>query len=101
MAILKWAVGSFQESDLIDEIAERAVALAQRLGVDYRKGDAILDITAVHLNSCPLDLAGLAKADEHNFAHDVFGIRRHLNRDTAELGLCFRPRYAKGESDGE
>lgn len=33
-------------------------------------------------------------ADRFNFAHDVGGIRYHLDRNTGELADCFRPRYS-------
>lgn len=45
-------------------------------------------------DGCPLKLEALAKADEANFAHDVFGIRRHIDRETGKLGDCFLPRFA-------
>jgi hypothetical protein len=54
-----------------------------------------MDITACHLNGCPLRLGELLGADDANFAHDVFGIRRHLNRETGKLEDCFCPRYAE------
>jgi hypothetical protein len=31
--------------------------------------------------------------DDANFTHDVFGIRKYLNRETGELTMCFVPRY--------
>lgn len=91
--IMNWKV-SKQESELIDSIALRAEALARRLGVKYTRGDANMDITCVHVNIRPLRLAELASADEGNFGHDVFGIRRHLDRENAKLMLCFVPRYS-------
>lgn len=51
-----------------------------------------MDVEFVHINT-PLDLNGLLEADDENFAHDISGIRRHLNRDTGELRDCFCPRY--------
>jgi hypothetical protein len=54
-----------------------------------------MDITACHLNGCKLDLAKLLAADDFNFAHDVLGIRRHIDRETGQLMNCFRPRFAK------
>lgn len=53
-----------------------------------------MDITAVHANGNQLDLTALLAADDSNFAHDVFGIRRHLNRDTGELEDFFTPRFS-------
>lgn len=82
------------EFALIVEIAKRAVDLANNLAVPYHRLDAQMDVTACHANGCPLDLKGLLEADDTNFVHDVFGIRRHLDRETGKLLDCFVPRYA-------
>lgn len=79
---------------LIAAVAHRAVAMATATGFGYPYQDAMMDLDAVHSNGCPLDLAKLAGFDEFNFAHDVFGIRRHLDRATGKLGDCFVPRCA-------
>lgn len=54
-----------------------------------------MDVIAVHMNGRPLRLEALLAADDFNFAHDVFGIRRHLDRDTGELTQCFVPRFSR------
>lgn len=79
----------------ITKIAQRAVAMAASAEFDYPFMDADMDVTACHVNGCPLKLNELLAADEFNFAHDVFGIRRHINRETGKLEDCFLPRYAK------
>ena len=79
---------------LIDAIAARAVALARQHGVNYPMLDAILDVQTAHRTK-PLRLAELLGADDGNFAHDVFGINKHLNRETGLLEDCFVPRYAR------
>ncbi len=95
MKMISWKTTA-AEFDLIAKIADRAVDAAP--GV-YRKQDALMDITAAHCNGCPLDLPGLLAADAFTFSHDVFGIRRHLNRDTGEMMGCFVPRCcAKAEA---
>jgi hypothetical protein len=73
-----------------------AVAAERRAGAvgKYPLIDADMDICATHLNGCPLKLEELLAADDMNFAHDVFGIRRHIDRTTGELQDCFVPRYA-------
>jgi len=76
------------------KIAERAVAMAQQFGVRYDQSTALMDIDACHSNGCPLKLAEMLAADDSNFAHDVFGIRRHISRTTGKLGGCFLPRFA-------
>lgn len=89
---------------VIADIAGRAVMIAKRYGDVYKFMDAEMDIIACHANGNPLRLKDLLDADEANFVHDVFGIRRHLNRETGKLEGFFSPRYtsraaiAKAES---
>jgi len=75
-------------------IARRAVGMAKDVGVQYDQMTAVMDIDACHSNGCPLRLKELLEADDFNFAHDVFGIRRHIDRRTGKLTQCFLPRYA-------
>lgn len=82
------------ELQLITKIAKRAVALAKKYGVDYDYRDACMDLDACHSNGCPLDFQKLLDAPDSDFGHDVFGIRRHINRSTGELMDCFLPRCA-------
>lgn len=56
-----------------------------------------MDITACHANGNPLRLDDLFAADDFNFAHDVFGIERHLDRETGKLTRCFLPRFRARE----
>jgi hypothetical protein len=84
------------DGEKIRKIAKRAHALAVTFDVadaDFRMS-MTMDLTACHASGRPLDLDGLLAADDGNFGHDVFGIRRHLNRETGELGGCFLPRFA-------
>ena len=86
-----------QDIDLINLIANRAAKMA----VQYEsacteqeyKRTFLMDLMATHEN-CPLRLTELLIADDGNFAHDVFGINRHLDRTTRQLQDCFLPRYA-------
>lgn len=91
--MLKWT-GAREEMKLESEIADRAVMMAQTLNISYDKMDAVMDIDACHNNGCKLKLAELLAADDTNFAHDVFGIRRNIDRKTGTLDNCFLPRYA-------
>lgn len=77
----------------ITQICERAFVLAESLGVDVDRMGLFMDITAAH-NTCPLKLDELLEADDATFAHDVWGIHRHIDRKTGELGDCFVPRLA-------
>lgn len=93
--ILNWTV-SPEDQNVITSIAHRAHQLSRRLGLrgpdEYQIRDAMMDVTATHNNGCPLALRQLLTADDGDFAHDVFGIRKHLNRDTGALS-CFTPRF--------
>jgi len=83
-----------RENELIVKIAKRANTMAKEIDVKYSIMDINMDITATHLNGCSLKLKELLEADNFNFAHDIFGIYRHINRVTGKLGNCFLPRYA-------
>lgn len=83
--------------EVIDAIARRAVGIAAKARIPYDLQDARMDVTACHANGTPLRLEALRDADDGNFAHDVFGIRRHLDRSTGKLGGCFCPRFAVPE----
>jgi hypothetical protein len=58
-----------------------------------------MDITACHLNGCPLDLERLLNSDAPDFVHDVIGIRNNINRTTGRLENCFLPRHAAKEEE--
>lgn len=89
---------SKSDQELAYKIAKRASEKANELGFRYSLLDAEMDILACHLNGNPLKLPELLKADDTNFSHDVFGIRKHINRDTGKLENCFSPRYSKPEN---
>ena len=77
------------EADLISQIMLRAE-------VDPSdRQDFAMDITACHCNGNPLRLADLLAADDFNFAHDINGIRRHLDRTNGRLLNCFSPRFSQ------
>lgn len=81
------------EFKVIVKIAERAIEMSKNSGIEYERIDAIMDIDYAH-KEVPLRLEELLASDDVNFAHDVFGIRRHLNRQTLKIENCFLPRYA-------
>jgi hypothetical protein len=82
------------DAAVISEIAKRAHQIFGDL-TGRETMDFMMDITAVHANGCPLRLQALKDADDGNFAHDVMGIYRYLDRDTGKLTGEFLPRYAK------
>lgn len=83
-----------RESETIIKIMLRA---ASCMNFEQRGGNRLevtMDLTACHLNGCPLDLEGLLSAENDDLIHDVSGIMRHINRKTGRLEDCFVPRYA-------
>jgi hypothetical protein len=91
--ILNWKLTK-EDAELVERIAARMCEFAARAGMKGEQGLNMMDISAVHLNGCPLDLKGLLEADTFNFTHDAFGIVRHLDRSTGQLLDCFVPRFA-------
>lgn len=88
------------EDDLIQHIADRTLVMMRlhRSLRDIRpRQDVVMDIAATHASGNRLRLADLLAADDFNFAHDVFGIERHLNRNTGALEGFFRPRFSARE----
>lgn len=91
MATTNWKV-TREEAETIGWIARRYVA---EFGGDLT--GVSMDITAAHANGCTLDLDGLLDADGFNFAHDVTGITRHIDRETGQIVGGFLPRFARKE----
>lgn len=83
-----------EDAEIIRRIARRANAAARRAGVEYSVLTAWMDVSNCHVNACPLELEALATAPLSEFQHDVFGIRRHIDRHNGTMGGCFLPRYA-------
>lgn len=96
MSEISFKIGN-AERVLVENIAERARALDVKVNPDIKRTSLLtwqMDIIACHANGCPLDLVKLAQFGDADFAHDVFGIARHLDRITGELKDCFCPRCA-------
>lgn len=87
------ATVSRYEFACIIKIANRASELAYRLEILYPFQTILLDLENAH-RQMPLDLAALLAFGERDFAHDLLGIRQHMDRRTGELGECFVPRSA-------
>jgi len=82
------------EFEMIVKIAERAEAMYEELGVQPPERTTLLmDIEHAHAD-IPMDLLAFLMADSGNFAHDIGGIVRHMDRTTGKLGDCFVPRFA-------
>jgi hypothetical protein len=85
------------EFNLIADIAERAYQMdIEANGKKFARKPLHhqMNVSACHASGNPLRLEELLAADDFNFAHDVFGIDRHIDRDTGTMMNCFRPRYS-------
>jgi predicted Zn-dependent protease with MMP-like domain len=85
--MIDWNKATSEEMDLFAQIANRAF---DKLNAD--KMSTMMDIQASHALN-PLRLDDLLAADDFNFAHDIYGIANHIDRDTGELTDCFLPRF--------
>jgi hypothetical protein len=94
--MLKFTTNSADRT-VIQSIAERAAAIdVQHNGASRARNvqHHAMNVSACHANGNPLDLTRLLAADDFNFAHDVFGIDRHIDRETGELQNFFSPRFS-------
>ena len=80
------------ETKAIDKIVDRVLDEIPQYG---DRLDIHMDVTACHCNGTPLDLEKMLKAPAVDFANDVLGIRRHIDRRTGKIGNCFLPRCAQ------
>lgn len=83
----------------ISAIVRRAENFASENGFKVDRMTLNMDLAACHANGTPLKLDALLVADDFNFAHDVFGINHHLDRDDnsptgGKCLNCFVPRFA-------
>ncbi|SEK36863.1 hypothetical protein SAMN04515666_101340 [Bosea lupini] len=79
----------------VDQILDRTAALYASARQPFDRLHHEMNLCACHANGCPLDFTRMVGADDFNLAHDVFGIDRHLDRDTGRLTDHFLPRFAK------
>lgn len=85
-----------KEFDTIVMICERVEKLARYDGLEPPdRKDLLMDLCATHANGCPLKLTELLAFPNFDFVHDVYGIMRHIDRNTGQLTRCFVPRCAR------
>lgn len=82
-----------KEHAALVKIVDRAVDMFRRHDTPRDRIDIVMDLEVTHA-TCPLRLEELVEAGDFDFAHDIYGITRHLNRETGELENCFLPRFA-------
>jgi hypothetical protein len=83
---------SKEEHKQIITIAKRAIKLSEKNDITYSMTDCIMDITATHCNGTKINLKKLIEFNDSNFGHDVYGIRRYIDRNTGKLTNNFLPR---------
>jgi hypothetical protein len=91
MPTINWTI-SREEFDLLLKVVDRALREIRDYPDEPRT--LIMDLNAAHCNGCPIDFAGLLEADDFEFAHDIVGIRKHIDRSTGQVLGFFTPRYA-------
>ncbi|MHB1099501.1 MAG: DUF6874 family protein [Burkholderiales bacterium] len=92
--MIDWSKVSKYEFEIIHKIVLRGEELATRLNVPAPDRSTVtMDLAAAHI-ACSLQLSELLIAPDADFAHDFFGIRKHIDRRTGALTDCFLPRFA-------
>lgn len=87
---------SREDVRLIAKIVDRGMVKASEYGrtdITSDRQSIHMDITACHCSGNPLRLQDMLDADDFNFAHDFFGINRHIDRETGEMMNHFVPRF--------
>lgn len=75
---------------IIVEIAKRA---EQKGLLMFDRMSLIMDLENAH-NQFKLRLDDFLKSDDFDFAHDIVGIQKNINRKTKTVENHFLPRYA-------
>jgi hypothetical protein len=78
----------------IDEVVDRATTLFAKMDPPLDRLCLTMDLMVVHAVIFPLDLEGMVTGDETNFAHDIGGISRYLDRTNGRLMDSFEPHFA-------
>ena len=75
--------------------ARAIVARAANYGLTDDTLDLEMNLCAIHANGMRLDFERLRAFSRFDFAHDILGIQRHIDRATGTLKGHFLPRCAK------
>lgn len=90
---------TYLEHETIIKIAKRAEEIAGKNQIEISsRMHIVMDIEATHCNGCRLKLDELLAFPDFDFVHDVWGIMRHLDRETGQLTNCFLPRCSAPEA---
>ena len=94
--MINWDL-SLEEEVLVGKIAEKAIKQVKLIYPKISKLDLIMNIVAVHNENGKLRLEDWLNADDQNFYHDIFGIMRHIDKETGKLKNFFEPRFTDYE----
>ena len=83
------------DMDAVARVVDRAQALARAKGGKIDRMGLTMAFVTAHANGWDIDLDGLLEARDFDFAHDVFGIGHHLDRDTGNFSNHFLPLFAR------
>jgi len=89
--MIDWNRTTREETDAIRRIVKAARKIDENLDVL----SATMDLEACHTHGCPLALQRMEAAQPPDLMHDIYGIQRHIDRETGKLCDCFLPRFAK------
>lgn len=93
------SIPNFQTTKAEALVIMDIVRRAEKMGLCKDRLSMDMDITAVHCNGRRLDLKKLLNFPDFDFAHDICGIQRHINRTNGKLLDYFLPRCsAKAEA---
>lgn len=89
-----------EDTDLLKQIAFRAWELLgqKRSAADLER--ICMDLTACHLNGCPLRLNDMLWGNDLDLMHDITLIYKHIDRRTGKLTGFALPRYHKPLKEG-
>lgn len=92
--MLEFPVMNAKEMLLIDKITERALKAFKTIGIERERMQVEMDIVFTY-GLCCLRLKDLSEASRADFAHDILGIDKNLNRETGKMDNFFLPRFSR------
>ena len=84
---------TLNEHELINQIVHRAQKELKSINGFL----LVMDIKAIHNHIEKIDFKKFLASSKEDFAHDIYGIIKHLDRDKLELTKCFLPRVLRGK----
>jgi hypothetical protein len=87
-----------QEAAEVAKIIKRAAKMEREAGGRLNRQSLEMDLAAAHA-TMGLDLHRLAAFPDFDFAHDVYGIMRHMDRSTGRIRDHFIPRCASKKEE--